>query len=110
MIRSLSIVAGLAAAHFFASKIVVALTMHMGMFAAGDSPGAGVLGNFLVGLTRVLYFPVITLSLYSRQRFPGEWVLVPIIANSLLWGITIYAIVRIVKRITRSGAGSKRTA
>lgn len=108
MIRSLSIAAGLAAAHFFASKIVVALTVHMGMFAAGDGPAAGALGNFLVGLTRVLYFPIITLSLYSRRWFPGEWVLVPIIANSLLWGVAIYAVIRIFRRVTRGRAESKQ--
>ncbi|MFZ0611887.1 MAG: hypothetical protein WAM73_06605 [Desulfobacterales bacterium] len=109
MIRSLSIVAGIAATHFFASKIVVALTMNMGMFAAGNGPGAGVLGNFLVGLTRVLYFPVITLSLYSRKWVPGEWILVPMVVNSLLWGAAIYAIVRIIRRFTRRSAGSKGT-
>lgn len=108
MIRSLSIVAGLAAAHLLVSKIVVALTMHMGMFAAGNGPAVGLLGKFLVGLTRVLYFPVITLSLYSRKWFPGEWVLIPIIANSLLWGVTIYAVVRIFRRVTHRRAGSIR--
>ena len=37
MIRKASIVVGIAAVHFIAAKIIVALTMQMGMFAAGSS-------------------------------------------------------------------------
>jgi hypothetical protein len=97
MIRKASIVVGIAAVHFIATKIIVALTMQMGMFAASSSRAAGYLGSFLVWVTRVLFFPVITLSLYSRKYFPGDWIFVPVVVNSLLWGITIFALICFVK-------------
>lgn len=98
MIRKVSIVVGIAAVHFIAAKIIVALTMQMGMFAAGSTPTAGYLGDLLVWVTRVLFFPVITLSLYSRKWFPGDWIYVPLAVNSLLWGITIYGLICLLKR------------
>ncbi|MEN8782204.1 MAG: hypothetical protein ABF292_13975 [Desulfobacterales bacterium] len=98
MIRKVPIVVGIAAIHFVVAKIIVALTMQMGMFAAGNSRAAGFLGNILVGVTRLLYFPVITLSLYSRNWFPGDWIYVPFAVNSLLWGIAIYGLIRLMKR------------
>lgn len=98
MIRKTSIVAGIAAVHFIAAKIIVALTVQMGMFAAGSGRAAGYLGDILVWVTRVLFFPLITLSLYSRKWFPGDWIYVPFAANSLLWGITIYGLICLLKR------------
>jgi hypothetical protein len=98
MIRKASIVVGIAAVHFIAAKTIVALTMQMGMFAAGSSRPAGYLGDLLVWFTRVLFFPVITLSLYSRKWFPGDWIYVPLAVNSLLWGITICGLICLVKR------------
>jgi hypothetical protein len=98
MIRKASIVVGIAAVHFIAAKIIIALTMQMGMFAAGSSRAAGYLGDTLVWVTRVLFFPIITLSLYSRKWFPGNWIYVPVVINSLLWGIAIYGLVCLLKR------------
>ena len=98
MIRKTSIVVGIAAVHFIAAKIIIALTMQMGMFAAGCSRAAGYLGDTLVWVTRVLFFPIITLSLYSRKWFPGNWIYVPVVINSLLWGIAIYGLVCLLKR------------
>jgi len=98
MIRKTSIVVGIAAVHFITARIIVALTMQMGMFAAGSSRAAGYLGDILVWATRVLFFPVITLSLYSRKWFPGDWIYVPLAVNSLLWGITIYGLICLLKR------------
>jgi hypothetical protein len=99
MIQKTSIVVGIAAVHFIATKIIIALTMQMGMFAAGSSRAAGYLGDTLVWVTRVLFFPIITLSLYSRKWFPGDWIYVPVVINSLLWGITIYGIICLLKRL-----------
>ena len=86
--RILTVLA-LAAAHLAVSKIIVAVTMQIDMFA-GDAGWAVVaLGKSLIVVTRILYFPIITLSLYSRHWFPGDWIYVPMGANSLLWGIGI---------------------
>lgn len=40
--------------------------------------------------SRILYFPVVTLSLFPRNLFPGGMVYVPIVLNSLIWGICVY--------------------
>lgn len=98
MLRKTSVIAGLAAAHFVITKIIVALTMQMGMFAPDGSRIIGIIGHLLVWLTRCLYFPIISLSLYSRQWFPGNWIYIPMVANSLIWGIVIYGIFRSVHR------------
>lgn len=98
MLRKASVIIGIAAAHFGFAKIVVALTMQMGMFAADGSRSTDVIGHLLVWTTRMLYFPVISLSLYSRQWFPGNWINVPMAANSLLWGMTLYWLYRLIRR------------
>ena len=82
-------VIGIAAVHFLLCKAVVALTL---MDPFGDSirqaaPGLGT--HLLVNTTRVLYFPIVTLSMYSRLWFPGNMIYIPIFANSFLWGIGI---------------------
>jgi hypothetical protein len=92
MVRSVSLILVIGAAHFVLAKIIVAITMQMGMFAADGSQANGLIGHFLVWFTRVLYFPIISLSLYSRQWFPGNWIFIPMIANSLLWGMALYGI------------------
>lgn len=98
MIRKTSLIIVIAAAHFAIARIIVALTMQMGMFAIDGSRAYEFIGHVLVWVTRGLYFPVISLSLYSRQWFPGNWVYVPMAANSLLWGITLYGIFRLIRR------------
>lgn len=79
-------VIALSAVHLAVSRVIVAVTMKIDMFAADTGWITVVLGKALITLTRVLYFPIITLSLYSRQWFPGNWIYVPICANSLIWG------------------------
>lgn len=98
MIRKAAIVVGIATVHFIGTKIIVALTLQMGLFVEGSSRSAGYLGDILVWATRVLFFPVITLSLYSRKWFPGDWIYVPVVVNSLLWGIMIYGLICLLKR------------
>ena len=90
MFKRLSIILLIAAAHLAACRLIVFMTMHLGMFATGDRPWFGTIGKALVALTRVLYFPIVSLSLYSRHWFPGGWIYIPMIANSLLWAIVIY--------------------
>ena len=59
----------------------------------GGSMESGVrsfLSPVFVWASRILYFPVVTLSLFPRNLFPGGMVYIPIILNSLIWGICIY--------------------
>jgi hypothetical protein len=92
MLKRLAIIVLIATAHLAACRLVIFMTMQLGMFASGDSPWFAAIGQVLVSLTRVLYFPVVSLALYSRQWFPGGWIYVPIIANSLLWAVVIYMV------------------
>ncbi len=87
MLKKLWTVIALAAVHLVVSRTIVAVAMQIDLFAADADWTIVALGRSLIALTRILYFPIITLSLYSRQWFPGNWVYVPICANSLLWGI-----------------------
>jgi hypothetical protein len=82
-------VIALAAVHLAVSRAIVAVAMKIDMFAADTGWVTVALGKVLIALTRILYFPIITLSLYSRQWFPGNWIYVPICANSLIWGTAI---------------------
>lgn len=64
--------------------------MNIDMLDESTGWAVALLGKILVMVTRILYFPIITLSLYSRQWFPGNWIYIPIFANSLVWGSVIY--------------------
>ena len=92
MMKKLLTVIVLTVVHLAISRFIVAVAMKIDIFAADASWATVALGKTLIALTRILYFPIITLSLYSRQWFPGNWIYLPICANSLLWG-TLFAIV-----------------
>jgi ABC-type arginine transport system permease subunit len=53
----------------------------------------------LAEITRVLYFPIVSLALYPRHWFPGNWMTVPIAVNSLLWGAALALIVVVGRRL-----------
>ena len=93
MMKKFWIVIALAALHLVLSKTVVAVAMRIDMFAADAGWAAVALGRTLIAVTRVLYFPIITLSLYSRQWFPGNWIYAPMCLNSLLWAVTIAGVI-----------------
>lgn len=90
MIKTPGIIFTIAAAHFVLCRLVVFLTMYFNLSNTGEGQTLTLLTRLLVGLTRTLYFPIISLSLYSRRLFPGNWIFVPIFVNSLLWGVCIY--------------------
>jgi hypothetical protein len=75
-------------AHFALSRTVV--------MALLGTPSANVYDGQLawfvrvmVMVTKILYFPILSLSLFPRQWFPGHWIFIPIFLNSLLWGTMI---------------------
>jgi len=71
--------------HFGASVLIVAISMSVAV-GANPVPAEPTFGfQILVLATRILYFPIITLSWYPRQWFPGNWIYVPIIVNSFIW-------------------------
>ena len=85
--------------HFGLSVLIIPMTMSVAnaLNAAQSTPTIGL--QTLVAATRVLHFPIISLSLYSRQWFPGEWIHIPILINSFLWASGIYFLVIVCKKI-----------
>ena len=57
------------------------------------------IGRSLMVMSKVLYFPVITFAWYPRQFFPGNFVIIPLFINSLLWVFVVYVLFVLVKRI-----------
>jgi len=54
----------------------------------------------LVAVTRILHFPIISLSWYSRQWFPGNWIRIPMLINSCLWATGILCLAIVYRKIT----------
>jgi hypothetical protein len=42
---------------------------------------------------------VITMAWYPRRFFPGNFIVIPLFINSLLWALMIYALLILIKRI-----------
>ena len=90
----------IALVHLGVSKTVVAIAL------AGTSGNAfdgemSMWVKMLIWTTKVLYFPIISLSLYSRKWFPGKLIYIPIFTNSLLWAAVIYFAVRYFSKILK---------
>jgi hypothetical protein len=101
--RALLSVLAIGAVHFIAARAWVAAAAALGMPTAADDHMPTFLTHVFVGVTKVLYFPVISLSLYSRQWFPGPWIVLPMAVNSLLWGLAIYGLWRLARRRAPEG-------
>lgn len=74
------------AAHFALCRLVNAAVL--------SSTAANVLetgqpfsATLMLWLSKALYFPLLSLPLYSRNWFPGDLILLVMAANSLLWGM-----------------------
>ena len=102
MMKKLGTVIALAALHMAVSKAVVAVAMQIDLYSVEAGWATIAVGRTLIALTRVLYFPILTLSLYSRQWFPGDWIVIPLAANSLLWGTAVAVILWWWRRRSKS--------
>jgi len=100
-LRKILSIGAVAAVHLAVSRIVIAIALNIDMLDEGTDQATVILGKALVVLTRILYFPIITLSLYSRQWFPGNLIYIPIIANSLIWGVVLYSLYCLWRRFHR---------
>lgn len=84
--------------HFLSSLLVVPLTLWIGeSFVAG--PAKNIIMGGLHFLTRILYFPILGLALYPRHWFPGLWITIPIVVNSLFLGMLLARVVIGLRRI-----------
>ncbi len=90
MLKKTAIIGLIAIIHFALCVGIVpgTMTLATGYDAGSQAPSA--VFRLLVVVTMVLHYPIISLALYSRDWFPGNWVYVPVGINSLLWGIALY--------------------
>lgn len=88
----------IATAHFTLSKLVPILTLVvMDTGIAGHAAGR-IFIKFLVFVTKLLYFPLLSFALYSRHWFPGYWINSVIFINSLLWAVGIVIVFTLYRR------------
>ena len=97
--KKLAIFLLIALIHFALSVVIIPVTLSVAgaLNAAQSMPTLGL--QTLVAATRILHFPIISLSWYSRQWFPGDWIRIPILINSFLWAGGIYFLVIVVRKI-----------
>ena len=97
--KKFAIIVLIALIHFGSSVVIVATSMSVAT-AMNPVPAVPTFGfRLLVVATRILHFPIISLSWYSRQWFPGDWIRIPILINSFLWAGGIYFLVIVCKKI-----------
>lgn len=88
----------IAAIHFGLSNLILPLTVALTAQAAGTPDGPGMAVTLLVRATKLLHLPLVTLALYPREWFPGNWVYVPMAVNSLIWAIGICWLIRLFQK------------
>jgi hypothetical protein len=91
------IILGIAVVHFVVTKMVTLITFSV--FSANVSETrVSSLGHLLMLMSRVLYFPVMTMAWYPRRFFPGDFIAIPMFINSLIWALLIYVFFVLIKR------------
>jgi hypothetical protein len=88
----------IAVTHAVFTKIVSMITLSV-VTANANEIQMSFIGRWMMMLSKVLYFPVITMAWYPRQFFPGNFIVIPLFINSLLWALMIYALLILIKRI-----------
>ena len=95
--KNIILIVIISAAHFTVSKLTPAMTLLL--MDSGMRDTFVVMIKLLIITTKVLYFPLLTISLYSRQWFPGYWINIVIIANSLFWAVSIFFSIVLIRRM-----------
>jgi len=88
----------IAVIHFGLSNLILPLTLALTKQAAATPEGTGMAVALLVRATKLLHFPLVTMALYPREWFPGEWIYVPMAVNSLIWASGIYWLIGIFRK------------
>jgi hypothetical protein len=89
----------IAVTHAVFTKFVSLITLSV-VTANANEIQMSFIGRWMMMLSKVLYFPVITMAWYPRQFFPGNFIVIPLFINSLLWALMIYALLILIKRIS----------
>lgn len=103
MLKKIAILIAIGSIHFGLCMGIIPLTMTAAAGSTWQDRAPQIVIRMLVGLNRILFFPIISLSLYSRQWFPGNWIYVPMAANSLLWALGIYLLVAVGRKLYSGG-------
>lgn len=106
--KSLAIIVLMALIHFALSALIVPVTLTVGSNLSVDQAEPSLVLKALVVATRILHFPIISQSLYSRNWFPGGWIYIPIFMNSLLWATGIFSLYYVFKKIRKKKTNAKR--
>jgi hypothetical protein len=107
VIKKIVVIGLIALIHFGLSVLIVAISMSL-LTAVDSVPAEPTVGvRILVAATRMLYFPIVSLSWYPRPWFPGNWIYVPIIVNSFIWAVGIYALYLLGKKISANKRNGK---
>jgi hypothetical protein len=96
--KKIFIILAIAVVHLVFTKVISSIALAVVAANVHESQ-LPFLGRSLIIMSKVLYFPVFTFALYPRQFFPGNFVIIPLFINSLLWALLIYVIFVLVKRI-----------
>ena len=89
----------IAVTHAVFTKIISMISLSV-VTANANEIQMSFIGRWMMMLSKVLYFPVITMAWYPRQFFPGNFIVIPLFINSLLWALMIYALLILIKRIS----------
>ena len=85
--------------HFGLSVMIVPVTNFAANAMNTAHLGPTLVIKTLVAVTRILHFPIISLSWYPRHWFPGDWIRIPIFVNSFLWAGGIFWTVFIFRKM-----------
>jgi len=105
--KKVFIILAIAVVHLVFTKVISIITLSVVTANVHESQ-LPFLGRSLMVVSKVLYFPVFTFALYPRQFFPGNFVIIPLFINSLLWALTIYIIFVLIKRVAASVSSIER--
>ena len=99
--RKYFIILSIAVVHAGVTKIISSITLSI-VTANVHNSQMPAIGRLFMSISKVLYSPVITMSFYPRQFFPGNLIIVPLFMNSLLWALIIYILAVLIKRLVNS--------
>jgi hypothetical protein len=92
------IILAIAVVHFVFTKVMSIIAFSV-VTAHAHERQLPFIGRSLMVMSKMLYFPVFTFAWYPRQFFPGNFVIIPLFINSLLWALLIYVLFIFVKRV-----------
>ncbi len=84
--------------HFGLSQLIIPATVVLTRQSTGAPEGAVLTITLLVRATKLLHFPLVTLALYPREWFPGNWIYLPMAANSLIWAAGVCWLIRVFRK------------